>query len=129
MVERIIGLGMDVVEIKRVRQLWDEHRERFLEKIFHENEKNYALNQADPVISFAARFAAKEAASKAFGTGIGAELGWLDMEVVRKANERPELVLHGKGVELAEKRGIHRILLTLTHTNEYAAATVILIAS
>ena len=80
----------------------------------------------EPALYVAARFAAKEAISKAFGTGVGAELGWCDMEIRRKETGEPFVVLHGGGKKLFEARGATSLHITLTHTATYAAAVAIL---
>ena len=78
-----------------------------------------------PELHFAARFAAKEAISKAFGTGIGHELGWKDMEICRRASGEPFVVLHGKGAELAKQRGVTNVFVSLSHCRDYAAASAV----
>lgn len=74
----------------------------------------------------AARFAAKEAISKAFGTGIGAQLGWLDMEIARRESGEPYVILHGKGREMFESRRARNLYLSISHTKDYAAVTAVL---
>jgi holo-[acyl-carrier-protein] synthase len=86
----------------------------------------YCLQHDKPAPFLAARFAAQEAISKAFGTGIGAELGWQDMEIRRKESGEPYVVLHGKGRELFSARGGKSLHVSLTHTENYAAAIAIL---
>ena len=125
--EQILGLGMDLVEIDRIQQSLDRFGNRFLEKIFHPSEIEYARTQSRPAIPLAARFAAKEAASKAFGTGIGESLPWLGLEVCRRSTGEPFLRFHHAGATLAQTRGVTRSLVTLTHTRTHSAATVILI--
>ena len=127
--ERILGLGTDLVEIERIQDSCDRFGDRFLEKIFHPSEIQYARSQARPSIPLAARFAAKEAASKAFGTGIGASLPWLGMEIGHHPTGEPFLLFHQAGADLAQQRGVTRTLLSLTHTRTHSAATVILIGS
>jgi len=122
----IHGIGMDLVEIDRIEDSIRRFGDRFLGRILRAEEIRYCQDQGRPGLHVAARFAAKEAASKAFGTGIGADLGWLDLEVVRDASGKPTLVLHGAGKVFAEKLGIRAIHLTLTHTGTTAGATVIL---
>lgn len=122
----ILGLGIDVVELDRIREVWQRHGERFARRILRESEAAYCLAQSDPVPSLAARFAAKEAVSKAFGTGIGAELGWQDIEVVRHASGQPAICLHDGGARLLESRGGRIVHLSLTHSAVHAAAVAIL---
>jgi holo-[acyl-carrier protein] synthase len=120
-----VGLGIDVIDVARIRASCERFGDRFLRRVLRDAEVEYCQRLADPAPSVAARFAAKEAVSKAFGTGIGAELGWHDIEVVRLPSGQPTVQLHGLGLELLNKRGGQRIHLSLTHTREYAAAVAI----
>ena len=122
----IAGLGTDIIEIARIAQSIDRYGERFVQRIFTADEIAYCRQHRQPAPFLAARFAAKEAISKAFGTGIGAALGWQDMEIRRKESGEPFVVLHGKGEELFAARGAKKIHISLTHTENYAAATAIL---
>ena len=94
---KIIGTGIDIVESARLAESIQRHGERFLARVFTEGERQYCAAMKKPETFYAARFAAKEAVSKAFGTGIGAQLGWLDIEVRRKASGEPFVVLSGEG--------------------------------
>lgn len=123
----VVGLGIDIVETERIHQSLEKFGERFLNRIFHPDEIAYARSMKFPALHFAARFAAKEAISKAFGTGIGKQLGWQDMEIRRKPSGEPYVVLHGKGAELARKRGVSHVLVSLSHCKDYSAANAILI--
>ncbi|MEY2852536.1 MAG: holo-ACP synthase [Verrucomicrobiota bacterium] len=125
--ERLLGLGMDLVEIDRIEDSLNKFGERFLQRIFHPSEVAYAQGQARPATHLAARFAAKEAASKAFGTGIGKVLPWLGMEIGRHSSGEPFLRFHAAGADLAKTRGVSRVLVTLTHTRTHSAATVALL--
>ena len=127
--ERLLGLGMDLVEIDRIEDSMKNFGDRFLKRIFHPAEVAYAQTQARPATHLAARFAAKEAASKAFGTGIGKALPWLGMEIGRHSSGEPFLRFHAAGSELAKSRGITRALITLSHTRSHSAATVALLGS
>lgn len=122
----IVGLGIDVVEVDRIRDSLQRFGDRFAARILTPAEAGYCSACADPALHVAARFAAKEAAGKALGTGIGIELAWHDVEVVRHPSGAPELRLVGKGRALADQRSITRIHLSLTHTAQSAAAVVIL---
>jgi len=124
----ILGLGVDIIEVDRIRNAIHRHGDRFHQRICLVSEATYCLAMRDPAPFFAARFAAKEAVSKALGTGIGAQCGWLDIEVRRKASGEPFVVLHGAGAETAKRLGIARVLLSLSHTEHYAAAQAIAIA-
>lgn len=125
--EIIIGHGIDLVECQRIRRSMDEHGDRFLQRIFLPAELTYTLSQKFPERSLAARFAAKEAVSKAFGTGIGAEVGWQDIEIVRTESGAPECRLHGSALRLFQERNGLRIVASLTHTDTLACASIILI--
>lgn len=124
--QRVLGVGIDLVEVSRLKEAAERQGERFLNRIFTEEEQRYCNGKANAAQFYAARFAAKEAVAKAFGTGIGAELGWLDIEVRHNAAGRPEVHLLGKGTELARTRGVREVLISLTHTHSAAAASVIL---
>ncbi|GAA5481948.1 holo-ACP synthase [Haloferula sargassicola] len=119
---QVFGIGIDIIEIHRIEETLGRHGERFLHKILTEREQAYCLAQKRPAVHVAARFAAKEAVSKAFGTGIGAELGWLDVEVVRREGGAPEILLAGAGAAFAEKSGISEIKISLSHARDYAVA-------
>ena len=122
----ILGVGIDIIEVDRIRRAWQQHGERFMHRILCGSEIDYCIAQSDPGPSLAARFAAKEAVSKAFGTGIGAALGWHDIEVLRQASGQPLVLLHGKGVPLFQERGGRRIHLSLSHSAGQAVAVAIL---
>jgi holo-[acyl-carrier protein] synthase len=122
----ILGLGIDLVEVERVRRGYEKFGRRFLDRILRPEEARYCLSYRQPAPHVAARFAAKEAVSKAFGTGISAELGWQDMEVARKDSGEPCLILLGSGLELMKARKILQIHLSLTHTGTHAAAVAVL---
>lgn len=122
----IVGVGIDLVEVGRIRDSMERFGERFLARILTPAEVAYCASHPEPAIHVAARFAAKEAVGKAFGTGIGLELAWHDAEVLRNPAGKPELRLHGKGAEMALAWGIDQIHLSLTHTATSAAAVVIL---
>lgn len=123
----IAGTGLDIVETGRIRQSLEQFGDRFLNRCFLPGEIAYCQSMAAPELHFAARFAAKEAISKAFGTGIGRELGWRDLEICRRASGAPYVVLHGKGAELAQARGVTTVFVSLTHCREYAAASALIV--
>src|SRR6266404_5080383 len=122
----ILGIGIDIIEVARIQSSHERFGERFLKRILHPNEIGYCLSHKTPAPFLAARFAAKEAISKAFGTGIGAQLGWQDLEVGRKESGEPFVILHGAAVELLKKRGARILLISLSHTQNHAAAVAIL---
>lgn len=121
----LFGIGIDVVEVERVGASLSEFGEKFESRIFTEAEKNYCHSMKRPVIHFAARFAAKEAVSKALGTGIGKDVSWLDIEVVRAENGEPSIRLTGAAKRFAEKHQINTIKISLTHAEHYAAANAV----
>lgn len=122
----ILGTGIDIIEVSRVADSVERFGDRFLGRILQPAEVAYCRGHKNPGPHFAARFAAKEAISKAFGTGIGASLGWQDIEVCRHESGEPYVQLHGKGLDLLASRGGRRIHLSLSHTAVYAAAVAIL---
>jgi holo-[acyl-carrier protein] synthase len=122
----ILGTGIDIIEVARIASSFGKFGERFVNRILLPDEIAYCLSHKNPAPFLAVRFAAKEAVSKAFGTGIGAQLGWQDIEIRRKESGEPFVVLHGKGGELFAARGAKKIHVSLSHTEHYAAATAIL---
>lgn len=124
---RIFGIGIDVVEVDRIASAIGRHGESFLAKLFTASERAYCEAQKKSSLHFAARFAAKEAVSKALGTGIGGQAGWLDLEITRDSAGAPKLVLSGTAAEFARQNGITEIQISLTHAREYAAANAIAI--
>lgn len=126
---RIHGIGIDVVEIERIARAITRLGEPFLAKLFTPAEREYCASQKKSELHYAARFAAKEAVSKALGTGIGGQAGWLDLEITRNPSGAPKLVLAGAAAEFAKSQGITEIQISLTHAREYAAANAIAIAN
>ena len=124
----MLGIGVDIVETARIERSIERFGERFLKRVFTDGEREYCGAMPVPARHYAARFAAKEAVSKAFGTGIGKQVGWRDMEVKRKESGEPYLVLHGGAEELAGKLRVVQALISLSHTDQYAVANAILVA-
>ena len=122
----ILGVGIDIIEVGRIESSYEKFGERFLNRILHPNEIGYCLSHKSPGPFLAARFAAKEAISKAFGTGIGAQLGWQDLEVGRKQSGEPFVILHEAGQKLLQARGARAVLISLSHTQAHAVAVAIL---
>ncbi len=118
----LIGLGTDVIEISRVAGVYERQGERFLQRVFTAEEQAYCLGMKYPAKHLAARFAAKEAVSKAFSTGIGAELGWTSMSVYHGERHEPLVRLDEKGLALLHHVGGSRILLSLAHCDTVATA-------
>ena len=122
----ILGTGIDLIEVTRIRSSHEKFGERFVQRILRPAEIAYCLAHRDPAPHLAARFAAKEAISKAFGTGLGAQLGWQDLEIGRRESGEPFVILHGGGELLFRQRGATRLHLTLSHTQQYAIAMAVL---
>jgi len=123
----ILGIGMDIVETKRIADSLERFGERFLHRVFLDGEIAYSQSMKFPPLHLAARFAAKEAISKAFGTGIGKEIGWRDMEIMRQIGGKPYVVLHGRAIDYAKSRGVQEIHVSLSHTAEYGAASAVIV--
>ena len=122
----IIGIGMDVVEVRRIRELLRRHPERGLRRLFTVSEVEHCRTSASPEQSYAARFAAKEALFKALGTGWSGGVCWNEVEVQRERAAAPRLVLYGATLALAESLGVRQTHVSLSHTTEIAAAYVVL---
>lgn len=122
----ILGTGVDIIEVARLEASLERFGDRFLARILLPPEIEYCRSHARPGPHVAARFAAKEAVSKAFGTGIGAQLGWHDIEVCRLESGEPRVRLHGKGNELLTARCGRMVHLSLSHTQGHAVAMAIL---
>ena len=122
----IIGTGIDIVEIARFRKIIAGSGERFLNRVFTPDEQRFCLARRDSAPHFAARFAAKEAVFKALETGWAKGITWLDVEVRRQEQGAPKIILHGTAREIAASKGVGSTHLSLTHTNNWAAATAIL---
>ena len=122
----ILGIGIDLIEVERIRSSFQKFGDRFAQRILRPAEISYCLQHRDPAPFLAVRFAAKEAISKAFGTGIGAELGWHDLEISRKPSGEPYVVLHEKGAALFATRGGVSMHISLSHTVQHATAFAVL---
>jgi holo-[acyl-carrier protein] synthase len=121
----IVGLGIDIAEIDRIEQTIARYDRSFLERIFTPAEIAYCQRHRNAAERFAGRFAAKEAAMKALGTGWRKGVRWLDIEVTRSASGKPSLALAGVAREFADKLGVRHIALTITHSGNTAMAQVI----
>lgn len=122
----ILGVGTDIIEVARIKASFEKFGDRLVKRILRAGEIAYCFSHREPAPFVAARFAAKEAVSKAFGTGIGARLGWQDIEVCRRESGEPYVILHDAGRELLAVRGARTVHLSLSHTNVYATAVAIL---
>lgn len=125
---RVLGIGIDVVEVDRIASAIDRHGEPFLAKIFTAGERAYCESRKNPAPHYAARFAAKEAVAKALGCGIGGRVGLADLEVTHEEHGAPKLRLLGKAAEFARESGVAEIQISLTHTRRHAAANAIALA-
>lgn len=123
----LIGLGADIVDVDRIRGVAERQGERFLNRVFTDEEKAYCLGMKHPHKHLAARFAAKEAVSKAFSTGIGAELGWKSISVYHGERHDPRVRLDEKGEALLKHVGATHVHLTLSHTDSAALAVAALV--
>lgn len=123
----VIGLGSDLVECSRIARIFERQQEQFLDRVFTEGERDYCLKMRNPVPHLAARFAAKEAVAKAFTTGIGAELGWKSIEVIKGPRDQPLVRLDEQGQNLLHALGGTDILITLTHTANHAQAVALIV--
>jgi holo-[acyl-carrier protein] synthase len=122
----IAGSGIDVIEIERIQGSIDRFGKRFLDRVFLDEEQAYCMRKRNAAESLAARFAAKEAAAKALGTGMSHGVNWLEIEVVREPSGRPTLRFHGRAAQMAERLGVVRASLSLTHSTGLAVASVVL---
>ncbi|HLW87734.1 MAG TPA: holo-[acyl-carrier-protein] synthase [Terriglobales bacterium] len=122
----IVGTGIDIAEVPRIAASIARFGDRFVRRIFTEGEIRYCDSKANRVERYAARFAAKEAAMKAIGTGWNHGVTWRDVEVSRMPGGRPTISFHGKAAEFAARLGAKHVALSLTHTAEHAIAQVIL---
>ncbi len=122
----IVGTGVDLAEVDRIRESVERFGEKFLKRIYTERERAYVERKANKFERYAARFAAKEAGMKAIGTGWRKGVRWQDFEVVNLPSGRPTLKLHGVAAEFAARLGVTNIQLSLTHTSQSGLAYVIL---
>jgi holo-[acyl-carrier-protein] synthase len=118
----LLGIGTDIIEVARIRSVMLRHGDRFIERILTEEERAYCAGMAHPHKHIAARFAAKEAVSKCFTTGIGAELGWKSISVYHGERHEPKVRLDAQGEALLAHVGGTHVMLTLSHTENYAMA-------
>jgi holo-[acyl-carrier protein] synthase len=122
----IVGTGIDLAEVSRIAASIERFGDRFLRRVYTEGEIRYCESKANRAERYAARFAAKEAAMKALGTGWNHGVRWRDIEVTRQPGGRPTIAFHGKAAEFTARLGAAHVALSLTHTAEQAIAQVIL---
>lgn len=123
----LLGLGCDVIEVERVRGVCERQGERFLRRVFTDEERTYCLGMKYPYKHFAARFAAKEAVSKCFTTGIGAELGWRSVSIHHGSRHDPLVRLDEQGAALLRAVGGTHVLVSLSHSDLAAMAVAALV--
>ncbi len=122
----IVGLGIDVMEVARIREVLERHGENFLAHVFTESERADAPeNLQSAAAYFAGRWSAKEAVAKALATGIGADCAWTDIEIRRENSGRPTVHLGGSGAQTAERLGITGFILSISHEKNLACASVV----
>ena len=121
----IIAHGIDLVDCPRIEQMLERHGERFLERVFTEKEQAYANANKNRIEKLAGRFAVKEAVLKLLGTGWRGKIAWTDIEVTRDHAGRPGILLHNVAAATASRRGITSWLISLSHTEQHAIASVI----
>ncbi len=119
----IEGVGIDITEVSRIRRSIEDYGETFTGKIFTANELKYCSEKPEPYQHYAARFAAKEAFSKAAGTGWNSDFSWQEVEVINEPSGRPQLRLSGTSLDLFRKK---RIFLSLSHSGDYVTAVVVI---
>jgi len=122
----IVGIGIDLAEVDRIRSAIERHGQRFIDRIYTEKEIAYVERKANKYERYAARFAAKEAGMKAVGTGWKRGVRWRDFEVTNLPSGRPTLQLYGEAAKFAEQLGVRNIALSITHTAAEGMAIVIL---
>lgn len=122
----IVGSGIDICEVPRIKASIERFGERFIQRIFTPREISYASRKKNKYERFAARFAAKEAGMKAIGTGWRRGVRWVDFEVVNEPSGKPTLLFHGKAKEFADALGVRNVALSLTHTSVQAMAFLVL---
>jgi holo-[acyl-carrier protein] synthase len=122
----VLGIGVDVIECARIQHSMERFGDRFLHRVFTDGEIEYSMSMKFPERHLAARFAGKEAVSKAFGTGIGKAMTWRNIDIRKKESGEPFLLFSGPAEAFAAKRGVTSALITLSHTENYAVACVVL---
>jgi holo-[acyl-carrier protein] synthase len=121
----IVGLGIDIAEVGRVKAAIERYGETFLRRVYTANERQYCERFKNKYERYAGRFAAKEAAMKALGTGWSRGVRWVDVEVVREKGGRPTLKLAGEAANVASRLNVKNIALSITHTSDQAFAQVV----
>jgi len=120
----IIGVGIDIIDVTRVKKVIEKYGSRFIERIFTGKENAYCDSKAKPYIFYAARFAAKEAFLKALGSGLSGGIKWKDIEIDRDNSGKPYANYSGRAKQTADNLGVEKAHLSMAHTSEYAVAIV-----
>ncbi len=123
----IIGTGVDIVEISRIKNAAKKWQKNFLLKIFTDNELEYSNEKTSSYQHLAARFAAKEAVLKALGSGLTSRMEWRDIEVWNEKSGKPNVRLSGEVERVSRSKGVKDIIISMSHTRTYAVASVILV--
>jgi holo-[acyl-carrier protein] synthase len=121
----VVGHGLDIIECSRIAEVMERHGERFVDRVLTPRERNYVNTKREQVMHVAGRFAAKEAILKAIGTGWRGAVSWQDMEIINTTSGQPQVTLSGESARVAASLGIARILVSISHTPNYAAASAI----
>jgi holo-[acyl-carrier protein] synthase len=121
---RLIGVGTDIIECQRIADMIEKHQQLFLQRVFTPAEIEYCSKNKIAVQHYAGRWAAKEAALKAIGTGWAKGIQWIDIEILSQPGGRPVLHLHRAALEIAGQQGIRELLVSISHTQQYAVAFV-----
>lgn len=122
----IVGTGIDIVDVARIRNMVEVYGERFLKRVFSDDELSYCMRFSDPFPHLAARWAAKEAVAKALGTGFSQGVTWKSVCVIHSPDGEPLVLLTGTAQKLAESLKVKKIWLSLSHTRDYAAAVAVM---
>lgn len=123
----VYGSGVDIIEVERVRRAVKKWGDTFLKKIFTDNEIDYSQKRRFAYQHLAARFATKEAVLKAFGGGWSRSLPWKDVEIINDKNGKPNIKLHGEAKRIYDKKSIEKVVVSMSHTKNYAIASAILV--
>ena len=121
----IVGIGVDIARTARIEQTLERHGGRFVNRVFTTGEISYCERFKNRAERYAARFAAKEAAFKALGTGWREGVRWLDVEITHLPSGKPELALSGRAQEIAQELGVTRMAVSISHADEYVVAQVV----
>ncbi len=122
---QVVAHGVDLVHIPRIARVWQDHGQRFLDRVYTPAEQKYCLALRDPVIRLSGRFAAKEAVMKALGTGWRGGVEWTDIETLPDPLSRPLVTLHGATADLARTLGIAQLVISISHSGDYAMASAL----